>query len=339
MTYRRYRTIRGWRRLAALLSLGVATLVGVGAGTQALGGGPRRAPAPVVAPGVTVGDVDLSGLTALAARTALGHAFERPLAVRHGGRTWEFAPQTVGARPALGRTVRQALAAPADAELSLRLRLDGRRLHRWARGFARGFDRPARSSSIVLRGLRPWATKERSGRRLDLIATEMRVAAALRAGGRLPVPLAVRRLPPRVTRARIGPAIVVRRDSNRLLLYRRSAQGRMRAVRTFGVATGQPAYPTPLGDFTIGTMQRDPWWYPPDSDWAAGASPVPPGPGNPLGTRWMGLSEPLVGIHGTPDSASIGYSASHGCIRMRIPDAEWLFEHVVVGTPVFIVAR
>ena len=63
-----------------------------------------------------------------------------------------------------------------------------------------------------------------------------------------------------------------------------------------------------------------------------------PGPGNPLGTRWMGISAPNVGIHGTPDAASIGYSASHGCIRMRIPEAEWLFDHVEVGTQVFIVA-
>ena len=73
-------------------------------------------------------------------------------------------------------------------------------------------------------------------------------------------------------------------------------------------------------------------------DWAADSDPVPPGPGNPLGTRWMGISAPYVGIHGTPDAASIGYSASHGCIRMRIPEAEWLFQHVDVGTPVFIVA-
>jgi lipoprotein-anchoring transpeptidase ErfK/SrfK len=51
----------------------------------------------------------------------------------------------------------------------------------------------------------------------------------------------------------------------------------------------------------------------------------------------MGLSAPGVGIHGTPDSASIGYSASHGCIRMRIPEAEWLFTRVRIGTPVFIV--
>ena len=51
----------------------------------------------------------------------------------------------------------------------------------------------------------------------------------------------------------------------------------------------------------------------------------------------MGLSVPAVGIHGTPDAASIGYSASHGCIRMRISDAEWLFEQVSEGTKVFIV--
>ena len=86
-------------------------------------------------------------------------------------------------------------------------------------------------------------------------------------------------------------------------------------------------------------MQRDPWWIPPpDSDWARGKKPIPPGPGNPLGTRWMGTTAPLVGIHGTPDAASIGYSASHGCIRMRVPDAEALFNEVDIGTPVLIVA-
>jgi len=82
--------------------------------------------------------------------------------------------------------------------------------------------------------------------------------------------------------------------------------------------------------------QRNPWWRPPDSDWAKDAKPIPPGPGNPLGTRWMGLDAAAVGIHGTPDAASIGYSASHGCIRMRVPEAEWLFEQVEIGTPVVI---
>jgi len=110
-----------------------------------------------------------------------------------------------------------------------------------------------------------------------------------------------------------------------------------RIRRTFGVATGQPSYPTPVGNFEIVTMQRNPWWYPPQSDWAEGAEPIPPGPGNPLGTRWMGLSAPLVGIHGTPDPASIGYSASHGCIRMQNDEVTALYPLVPVGTHVLVV--
>ena len=84
-------------------------------------------------------------------------------------------------------------------------------------------------------------------------------------------------------------------------------------------------------------MQLWPWWRPPDSPWARGLKPIPPGPGNPLGTRWMGLSAAGVGIHGTPSDGSIGYSVSHGCIRMHIPEAEWLFNHVNIGTTVFII--
>jgi len=136
-----------------------------------------------------------------------------------------------------------------------------------------------------------------------------------------------------VAEAHVGKAIVIKRGSNQLLYYNGDE-----LKRTFRVATGQSSYPTPLGQYEIVTMQRNPWWYPPEgSAWAEGAKPVPPGPGNPLGTRWMGISSPYVGIHGTPDAASIGYSASHGCIRMLIPQVEWLFQQVDVGTPVFIV--
>ena len=110
-------------------------------------------------------------------------------------------------------------------------------------------------------------------------------------------------------------------------------------MRQFHVATGQAIYPTPLGRFQIIVKWKNPTWYPPTQDaWAKGLKPVPPGPDNPLGTRWMGISSPGVGIHGTDEPASIGYSESHGCIRMLVPDAEWLFDHVTVGTPVFIVS-
>ncbi len=129
------------------------------------------------------------------------------------------------------------------------------------------------------------------------------------------------------------PIIVIHRGSNRLYLYKG-----IRLVRTFPVATGQAQYPTPLGQFQIVVKWVDPWWYPPTQDaWARGLKPVPPGPGNPLGTRWMGLSAPGVGIHGTDEPWSIGHSESHGCIRMQVPSAEWLFSRVRIGTPVFII--
>ena len=132
--------------------------------------------------------------------------------------------------------------------------------------------------------------------------------------------------------SRLLGSIKISISRRKLYLY---SEGKL--VRTFGVAVGMPQYPTPQGNFYIISKVRNPTWTPPPSPWAAGAEPVPPGPGNPLGTRWMGLSTPSVGIHGTPLDSSIGTAASHGCIRMHISQNEQLFELVYIGTPVSIV--
>ena len=158
------------------------------------------------------------------------------------------------------------------------------------------------------------------------------IVRTLRTRIRPALPLVTKTLKPSVSKTGFGPVIVIHRAGNSLELFNGETP-----VRTFRVATGRAQYPTPTGSFRIVDMQTNPWWRPPDSDWAKGLKPIPPGPGNPLGTRWMGLTAPGVGIHGTPDAASIGYSASHGCIRMLISDATWLFDHVSIGTPVLIV--
>jgi lipoprotein-anchoring transpeptidase ErfK/SrfK len=189
-------------------------------------------------------------------------------------------------------------------------------------------------AGVVLRGVKPHLIEAEAGRYLKRLRNGLTLRIALSQHVRDPIPLAFDVLKPKVVNAKLGPSIVILRDSKRLLFYSKE-----KLVRRFGIATGQASYPTPTGDFEITNMQRNPWWYPPPSGWAADSDPVPPGPGNPLGTRWMGISAPYVGIHGTPDAASIGYSASHGCIRMRIADAEWLFLRVKVGTPVFILPR
>jgi lipoprotein-anchoring transpeptidase ErfK/SrfK len=158
------------------------------------------------------------------------------------------------------------------------------------------------------------------------------IVRTLRTRIRQEIPVVMETLKPSVEKSGFGPVIVVNRGANSLQLFNGES-----LVRSFHVATGRSQYPTPSGTFRIVDMQTNPWWRPPNSEWAKGLKPIPPGPGNPLGTRWMGLSAPGVGIHGTPDSASIGYSASHGCIRMLIPEATWLFDHVQLGTPVLII--
>lgn len=132
----------------------------------------------------------------------------------------------------------------------------------------------------------------------------------------------------RTRQAMVG-RIVVDLSERRLRLYR---DGRVAA--TYRVAVGMPGYETPTGDYRVVQKQVDPAWLPPDSPWAAGLGPIPPGPGNPLGTRWIGTSAPAVGIHGTYAVSSIGTAASHGCIRMRIKDVEALYEKVSIGMPV-----
>jgi len=135
---------------------------------------------------------------------------------------------------------------------------------------------------------------------------------------------------PDVVAALTGRIVV---DQTKLKLYF-YLYGKLKFV--FPVATGQPAWPTPDGVFHIVVMSKDPTWIPPDSPWAKGLEPVPAGPGNPLGTRWMGTSAPGVGIHGCPEDWSIGTHASHGCVRMHIRDAETLYNYVKVGMPVII---
>jgi lipoprotein-anchoring transpeptidase ErfK/SrfK len=81
----------------------------------------------------------------------------------------------------------------------------------------------------------------------------------------------------------------------------------------------------------------NPSWHVPTSDWAGelAGTVVPPGPSNPIKARWMGIYDG-AGIHGTDATGSIGTAASHGCIRMLIPDVVELFDQVPVGAPVYI---
>lgn len=101
--------------------------------------------------------------------------------------------------------------------------------------------------------------------------------------------------------------------------------------RTYPIAAGKPSTPTPVGQFRILNKQKNPTWYPPD-----GAKPVPPGPSNPLGPWWMGVTRNGVGLHGGGNNQTIGTAVSHGCMRMYNQHATELALTVPVGTPVTI---
>ena len=103
-------------------------------------------------------------------------------------------------------------------------------------------------------------------------------------------------------------------------------------VKTYPVAVGRSWSQTPLGSFTIVYKAVHPWWIPP-----GGGRVVPPGPSNPLGSRWMGLSKPGYGLHSTNAPGSIGHAVSLGCVRMMPQDAEEVFDLVRVGSRVEIV--
>jgi lipoprotein-anchoring transpeptidase ErfK/SrfK len=291
-------------------------------------------PAPAIVPaGVVLAGVPIGGLDADTAAQAVLDSFGRPVVLRFQTTTIQVTPSLFALAVPIDSAIARALVSPPGTQLALRAAVNKPLVRAFAAKLARRFDHKPVASRLLLRGFRPFVTKSVVGRKIDQPRTVRDLTDELVHATRTTIKVQAKLTKPPVTEKTVGPVVVIRRGSNKLNLYNGT-----KLVRTFGVATGQVVYPTPLGKFQIVVKWRNPWWYPPNSPWAKGEKPVPPGPGNPLGTRWMGLSAPGVGIHGTPESGSIGYSLSHGCIRMLIPQAEWLFEHVDVGTTVYIVS-
>jgi len=288
-----------------------------------------------IAAGVTIGGLPVGGFTPMEARALVRERVEAPIQLSAGSKPISARVDRLGAYPAVDAAVAKALRARAGQAVRFSAAVVPETLDAYVSALDRRLSHPARDARLVGLDarLRPIVAHEVAGMRLDRKATRAAIAAQLARADREAVRLLFRPLRPKLTFRDFGPVVVIHRGSNTASVFERG-----RLLRVLGVATGQARYPTPLGTFSVADKQYNPWWYPPDSDWAQGQQPIPPGPGNPLGTRWMGLSAWGVGMHGTPDAASIGYSASHGCIRMHIPDAEWLFQRVRIGTPVVIVS-
>jgi lipoprotein-anchoring transpeptidase ErfK/SrfK len=145
------------------------------------------------------------------------------------------------------------------------------------------------------------------------------------------------RIPPSVSTkdlvAQYPHYVTVDKTSNVLRYFRD-----LKPVAEYPVSVGLPQYPTPTGLFSIANKQVDPDWSVPNSDWAgelAGTVVKGGTAENPLRARWMGITDG-VGIHGTTAVANLGGPASHGCIRMSVPDVIELYDAIPTGTPIYI---
>jgi lipoprotein-anchoring transpeptidase ErfK/SrfK len=294
---------------------------------------PRSTPTPLVPTGVTVAGLHVGGLSAEPLRARLEAAMSRPLTIDDGTTQTLIDPASLDAEADIDAAVSSAFTAAPESSHAVPVAFSEAKVQSAVEALAKRYDRPAHAARVVgATTAGPLFAPSRPGVAIDVAAMTQAIDRLLEDGSRPPLELITRVVPAKRTAATFGPVIVVDRAANALRLYDGT-----KLVRKFAVATGQAIYPTPAGIWFIKDKQKDPWWYPPTYDaWAKGLSPVPPGPSNPLGTRWMGLNAPGVGIHGTDEPTSIGYSESHGCVRMQVPDAEWLFEHVHVGTQVVI---
>ncbi len=344
------------RTRAAVIAAVVGLLVLVGAGAVYAY---DRAHAEKIGREVRVGGVDVSDLTAEQARAKLRQVvlepLSRPVVVRAMGKRYRLTPERAKLGVDVDGSVRDAMALsragnvlqrtwrglrgePIGADVELDISYSKPAIDRLVKRVSKAVDEPAVDASVDLESGNVTPQAAEKGRRL--LATRLRRDLRRRlldVGTIKTVRARTRVVEPKVTAEQLAkkyPAVlVVDRASFRLTLYKN-----LEPVKTYGIAVGQVGLETPAGLYHIQNKAVDPAWSVPQSDWAGDlAGTVVPGgvPENPLKARWMGIYDG-AGIHGTDADSSIGTAASHGCIRMRIPEVIELYDQVPVNAPVYI---
>lgn len=180
--------------------------------------------------------------------------------------------------------------------------------------------------------------QERTGRAIDAaqLRSDVQTALVSAVGDRI-IAAAIHTVQPKVSgedlAKRYPVVLAVDRGNFRISLFKK-----LKKVKAYPIAVGQVGLETPAGLYKIQNKAINPAWHVPDSDWAGRlAGTVIPGgaANNPLKARWLGVYDG-VGVHGTDARGSIGSNASHGCIRMLIEDIEALYDQVPIGTPIYI---
>jgi lipoprotein-anchoring transpeptidase ErfK/SrfK len=312
----------------------------------------------LIAKGVTAGGVDLSGLHPPKARETLQQQLaaplQKPVTVRYAGHRYKLSARKAQVHVNVDLMVDQALQASRKGNLLSRTTraLTGGSVHatipvavtysraavvRFTRKVKKRVDRPAVNASIGFSGGQISKVDSKTGRQVDTNALSSEVTGELvepTADHKVKVPVKVvkAKVTTRQLAKRYPRVITINRAAFKLTFYEH-----LRVVKTYPIAVGRQGLETPAGEYPIQDKQVNPSWHVPNSAWAGSLAGrvIPPGPADPIKARWMGVSGG-AGIHGTEDIGSLGSAASHGCIRMSIPDVIELFDRVQVGDPVFI---
>lgn len=311
-----------------------------------------------IAKGVQVGGVDVGGMDVDAARTKLHDELLRrlrqPVVAAYEGRRIALSARRAGVALNLDAALDEALArgrdasflsrvarevggGSVDADVQPRVTYSHLAVAHFVAQVGSGFDRAPRDASIdySTTSLRPVTGQD--GVTIDRGPLRRAIVHALTtADAPHTVTVHARTVKPKVTTAELAKkypvVITVDRSNFRLRLWKD-----LRLAKTYTIAVGRAGLETPAGVYTINDKQVNPSWHVPNSAWAGdlAGKVIPPGPADPIKARWMGIYAG-AGIHGTDEVDSLGSAASHGCIRMAIPDVIDLYDRTPLGTTVYI---
>jgi lipoprotein-anchoring transpeptidase ErfK/SrfK len=310
--------------------------------------------------GVRIGGVDVGGMSGDEARqrvsTELLDQLRKDIRVTYGGRHWTLTAKQAKiavhlddavdeamrlgeSGNAFSRVYRKVTDGKVPRDLGTSSTYSRAAITRLLDRVERDINRDPRNASVTLAGTKLDVTEGRTGVKVrrDRIAKRIRKALVDPSAPHR-MRAATTKKQPDVTTAEVrkkyGTVLVADRNTFKLTLYKN-----LKPAKTYGISVGKVGHDTPAGQYTIANKDANPAWHVPQSEWAGdlAGKVIPAGdPANPIKARWMGIYDG-VGIHGTSDDASIGTNASHGCLRMHVPDVEDLFPRVPVGAPIWIV--
>jgi lipoprotein-anchoring transpeptidase ErfK/SrfK len=311
-----------------------------------------------IADGVTVGGVDVGGMTVdeakQAVRARLLYPLRHSLRVGYDGESWKLKGKSLRFHAEVGAAVDRALEESQDGGIPGRLvryvsggELDEqipaevsysrRAVNRFVRKVAGAVGREAQDAGVNPSGDELEVVPAKYGRKLrDNLLTREIEHAVLNADADHTIAARTHPVKPEVTGSEVADAypsyLTLDRSTFTLRLWKN-----LKLAKTYTVAVGMEGLETPEGLYHIQEKEENPSWHVPNSAWAGdlAGQTIPPGPADPIKARWLGIFEG-AGIHGTEELESLGSAASHGCVRMSIPDVEELYDQVEVGTPIYI---